>query len=249
MKILLNILTHGNEKIGLGVARELKKLKIAKNILFVQIANKKAFKLHKRFIDQDLNRSFPGKKLGNYEEKLAYKLSPIIKSVDLVIDIHSTKSELKDAIIVTKLDKDTQGYIKAIQPKYVLVMNAIKNNALISQAKIGIAFEYGKDNDLNVLKNIVIDIKRLLKHLDLINIKTLQRKRTTKFFNIFSKVDKPKGYKLLKKVKNYKLICKGETFAKKDNNYLIAEEDFYPILFGDKNYKDYFDFKGKKIDI
>jgi succinylglutamate desuccinylase len=247
MKIILNILTHGDEKIGLKVAKEIEKLNIDKNILSVQVANRRAFESRKRFIDQDLNRSFPGRKDGNHEEQIAYRLLPVIKSADVVIDIHSTKSELKDALIVTKLDKNTYRYIKVIQPKYVLVMNATKNNALISQAKIGIAFEYGKDNNSNTLKNIVTDIKKLFKHLGLINVRFHRRNRITKYFNVFSKVHKPKGYKLLKKIKNYKLVHKGEAFARRGDDYLIAEEDFYPILFGERNYKDYFGFRGKRM--
>jgi len=247
MKIILNILTHGNENIGLKVAREIGKLDIDESILAVQIANRKAFELRKGFIDQDLNRSFPGRKGGNYEERVAYELSPIIRSADIVIDIHSTKSELKDAVIVTKLDGPTRSCIKAIQPKYVLIMSATKDNALISQAKIGIAFEYGKDNDPETLKKIVADIKKLFKHLGLANVSIRKRKKNTKYFDVFSRVDKPKGYRLLKKIRNYKLVRKGETFAAKGGDRLAAGEDFYPIIFGDKNYKDYFGFKGKRI--
>lgn len=247
MKIILNILTHGDEKIGLKVVKEIEKLSIDKNIISIQVANRKAFESRKRFIDQDLNRSFPGKENGNHEEKIAYKLLPIIKSADVVIDVHSTKSELKDAVIITKLDDSTRRYIEVIQPKYVLVMNATKNNALISQAKIGIAFEYGKDNDPNTLKKVMMDIKKLLSYLDLIDAVFPQKKKTTKYFNVFSEVNKPKGYKLLGKIKNYKLIRKGDAFASKGNDYLVAKEDFYPILFGEKNYKDYFGFKGEII--
>lgn len=247
MKIILNILTHGDEKIGLKVVKEIEKLSIDKNILSIQVANGKAFESRKRFIDQDLNRSFPGKENGNHEEKIAYKLLPIIKSADVVIDVHSTKSELKDAVIVTKLDDNTRKYIEVIQPKYVLVMNATKNNALISQAKIGIAFEYGKDNDPNTLKKVMMDIKKLLNYLGLIDAAFPQKKKTTKYFNVFSEVNKPEEYKLLGKIKNYKLIRKGEAFARRGNDYLVAEENFYPILFGEKNYKDYFGFKGKII--
>lgn len=247
MKIILNILTHGDERIGLKVAKEIQKININRNTLTVQIANSKAFKLRKRFIDQDLNRSFPGKKAGNYEEKLACKLSAAIKSADLVLDIHSTRSELKDAIIVTKLDSETLKYIKAIQPKYVLIMDATKNNALISQAKIGIAFEYGKDNDPDVLKKIVSDIKRLFCHIGLIDIKLRKRRRATHYFNVMSEVTKQKGYKLLKKIKNYKLVRKGEAFATNGKDYLVAEDNFYPILFGESNYKDIFGFKSKRI--
>ncbi|MFA5746966.1 MAG: succinylglutamate desuccinylase/aspartoacylase family protein [Candidatus Paceibacterota bacterium] len=247
MKIILNMLTYGKERIGLRVAREIKKLNIGNDILSFQIANRRAFELAKRSVDQDLNRSFPGREDGNHEERIAYELSPAIRSADIVIDIHSTKSELKDAVIVTKFDGPTRKCIEAIQPKYVLIMSATKDNALISQAKIGIAFEYGKDNDPAVLKKMVADIERLFGHLGLIKNNICRKKTVTKYFDVFSRADKPKGYKLLKKIKNYKLVRKGETFARKGGDLLVAEEDFYPIIFGEKNYEDYFGFKGKRI--
>lgn len=247
MKIILNVLTHGDERIGLRVIKEIEKLNIDKNVLLTHIANKKAFRLQKRFIDQDLNRSFPGIKNGNYEQRLAYKISPTIKSADVVIDIHSTKSGLKDSVIVTKLNKDTKKYIEAIQPKYVLVMNVTKNTALISQAKIGLAFEYGKSSDPDTLKKVVRDIKKIFCHLGIIDIKSPKRKISTQYFNVFSFVPKPRGYKLLKNIRNYKLIRKDKQFATDGKKFLRADEDFYPILFGESNYKDIFGFKGKKI--
>ncbi|MBI3337098.1 MAG: succinylglutamate desuccinylase/aspartoacylase family protein [Candidatus Staskawiczbacteria bacterium] len=247
MKIILNIATHGNEKIGFEVAKEIEKLNINKNILVVQIANKKAFDLNKRYIDQDLNRSFPGKKHGNYEEKIAYKISPIIKSADIVIDIHSTTSNLKDTLIITNLNKKTREYVEIIQPKYVLIMNPTKNNALISQAKVGIAFEYGKDKDLSTLRNTVLGIKKLLKYLCIINFIVPVNNATISYFNVVSVVPKLEGYKLINNIKNYKLVKKNYIYARKGKNLLIADEDFYPILFGQKNYNDIFGFKGKKI--
>ncbi len=246
MKIILNILTHGNELIGLKVALELKKLKID-NILKVNIANKKAYKRKVRFIDQDLNRSFPGNENGNYEEKLAAKMLPKIKEADIVFDIHSTTSNLKDAVIITKLDKETQELLDVISPKYVLYMAGNKDNALISNAKIGIAFEYGNDNNSKVLIKIVNDIKKVLAHFKLIEeVSVIKRK--TRYFKIDKEVKKPEGYTLLASIKNYQLVKKGDKFAQLNKEYLVADEDFYPILFGDNNYHDIFGFKGIKIN-
>ena len=249
MKIILNILTHGDEKIGLKVVRELKKLNIDEKVFYIQIANEKAAKLSKRFIDQDLNRSFPGKSNGNYEQRLAGKLLPIIKSADIVLDIHSTTSNLKDALIVTKLNKETLKYIKIIQPKYALIMNITKDNALISGAKIGLAFEYGQDKDEKVIKKIVRDIKKVLASVNLISFKYSKSKNTTQFFSVDSEFKKEKDDKLLRGIKNYKLVKKGEIVAKRGDEFLIAKKDFYPVLFGENNYKDIFGFQGKFIII
>ena len=42
--------------------------------------------------------------------------------------------------------------LNAVKPKYVLYMSMNKQNALISSAKVGLAFEYGKDNDKSVIQ-------------------------------------------------------------------------------------------------
>ncbi len=247
MKIMLNILTHGDEIIGLKVAKEIKKLNISKEILTINIANKKAYKLKTRCIDSDLNRSFPGKKNGNYEERVAYKLNNIIKGYDIVFDIHSTTSTLRDAVIVTKLDKNTKELIDVISPKYLLFMNTVKNSALLANAKIGIAFEYGNNDDLEVLNNIVTDIKKIFAHLNIID-KFDYKKKKTKYFRIDNSVIKPSSYKLLQNIENYKLIKKGNAYATNGKDFLIANKDFYPILFGEKTYADIFGFEGIKIN-
>ncbi len=248
MRILLTILTHGDEKIGLRVAQELRKLGVDKTTLTICIANPKAFKAGKRFIDADLNRSFPGKKNGNYEEKIAYQLSPRIKAADIVIDIHSTRSLLKDAIIVSKLDKQTQKYIRVIGPRCVLYFKATKDRVLIAKAKVGLAFEYGRDNESRTLKKIVSDITRLLRYLGLVDGRIPTKKVATTYFEVVAPVVKPQGYSLLTSVKNYKFVRKGERIAKKNNRFLVSRHDFFPILFGNNTYPEYFGYRAKKIN-
>ncbi len=247
MKIILNIGTHGNEKIGLRVAKEINKLNIPSKTLEIQVANPKALELGKRFVESDLNRSFPGKKNGTYEERLALKLSKKIKSADIVIDIHSTTSSLRDAIIVTKLDKKTLSYVKAIEPKYVLIMGVTKNIALISQAKIGLAFEYGKDNDAQAINKTVTGVKRILNQAGIITGKGSTKNSVINYFRVTKSLKKIKGYKLLKSIKNYRMVQAGEPYATNGKEYLITKEDFYPILFGEKNYKDIYGFIGKRV--
>jgi len=248
MKIILNIMTHGDERIGLKVSKEIEKLHISKDTLAVQIANPRALAANKRFIDQDLNRSFPGKKDGNYEQRRAYNLLPAVKKADMVIDIHSTTSNLKDALIVTSMSKKIKEYIGVIKPKYLLLMNAVKNKDMISHTKHGIAFEYGKDKDASVLKKIVMDIKRIFGHLGIIEPVALSKKNIeTQYFNVTSTVAKPKGYKLMGNIKNYKLVKNGQSYARDRNKFLRAKEDFYPVLFGQKNYEDIFGFKAKRM--
>jgi succinylglutamate desuccinylase len=245
MKIILNILTHGNETIGLAVAKELKKNKIIHGTLLVHTANELAYKRKVRFIDEDLNRAFPGNPKGNHEQRLAYKILPRIMSADIVIDIHSTKSDLKDALIITTLNNKTRKLIEVINPKYVLLMSATKKNALISNAKVGIAFEYGKNGDKLALQKIVRDIERLLSRLKMISKTCKAGRSKTKWFDVHSTVPKTSKAKVLPSIQNYKLVKKNSVYAVAGKEKIKATEDFYPILFGSgKTYKDIFGFAG-----
>jgi hypothetical protein len=80
--------THGNEPLGVGVCKKLEALKIIN--LSVLYANEQAIKQNKRFINQDLNRVFPGSPKGSYEVKRAQEIINISKSFDYVIDFHNT---------------------------------------------------------------------------------------------------------------------------------------------------------------
>lgn len=249
MKVVLNILTHGDEVVGLKVAREIEKLKIKSGELVIHRANELAHKRKKRFIDQDLNRSFPGNKKGNHEQKLAAKILPLIKSADVVIDIHSTTSGLKDALIVTRVNKKTREYVEVITPKYLLYMRATRNNALMSEAKIGLAFEYGSNGDREALKEVNAAIKRLLAHLGMIDEKPVRQKRDTLWLDVYKMVPKEKGATLLKSVKNYRLVKKGAKYGTIRGKEIRAREDFYPVLFGEKNYNDIFGFAARLYKI
>lgn len=245
MKVVLNILTHGDETVGLAVAKEITKLKIIKGELLVHKANELAYKKRKRFIDQDLNRSFPGNAKGNHEQKLAAKILPLVKSADIVIDIHSTTSGLKDALIVTRVNKKTRELIEVIAPKYLLYMRATKSNALISEANIGIAFEYGSNSDKAALREIQLGIKRILSHLGMIETTYLKSRRKTLWLDVYKMVPKPEKAILLKTIKNYKLIAKGTKFASCEGEDIRSKEDFYPIIFGENSYKDIFGFAAR----
>jgi len=248
-KILLNILTHGDELVGLRVADEIKRRhpKIIGDILDIQIANEKAYSEGKRQIDADLNRIFPGKLDGNYEEKRACELKPIIEKYNLVIDVHSTESGSEDVVIVTKLDKPTKEFLKVLSPKYVLFMNVGLDKSLISCAKVGIAFEMGKDKDQKTFEKTVQGIEILLAHFKIISLNN-SFGFETQYFEVFSQISKPAGARLEPQVKNFNLVKKDEIFARKiDGEPIIAEFDFYPVIFGNSNYETIFGFASKKL--
>jgi succinylglutamate desuccinylase len=248
-KILLNVCTHGSERVGLKIAKALKDLKPLRGTLVINVANELAVAKKKRFIDEDLNRVFPGKKTGNHEQKLAYAMKPFVEAFDVVLDIHSTETDLRSALIVTDYSREVKPLLKAISPKRVIFMTATKSNTLISSAKIGIGFEYGNDKSEKTYTETVKGIEQLLGFFNMINVsKKRKAKHIVEFFEADSIVPKPDGFEVVSSITNFKMVKKGTIIGhnSKTKENIFAEKDFYPILFGKNSYKTMFGFSAKK---
>lgn len=254
MKILIAGSTHGHEKIGLRVIEELRKLNLDSSKVEFIVGNPKTSELGVPFTEGDLNRGFPGRPDGKYEERRAFELSEKILQADLVIDIHSTKTTdlgENSMVIVTKYDEETKRVLDLISPPKVLIMRYKSDNALISQAKIGIAFEYGLNDSESVMNATVHDIATILMSYGLINQNPFSNPRevsTSSVYNVYDTFKKnfEGSYILSTVIENFKQIKVGQVVCTTTSNQeILADEDFYPILFGNNRYKDILGFKAQ----
>ena len=80
---------HGNEPLGIAIVKLFQKNPV-KNVDVV-LANDLAIEANSRFVEQDLNRSFPGNSKSNdYEPRRAAQLLALAKKYDIVLDFHNT---------------------------------------------------------------------------------------------------------------------------------------------------------------
>jgi succinylglutamate desuccinylase len=239
---------HGNELVGQKIIAELKKLKIIKGQLITIIGNPKAVIAKKRFIDQDLNRSFPGNKNSKIlEERLAVNILKKISPNDYVIDIHSTTSDTKNVIIIKKRNAIVNKIISIINPNKVVLMPKNFGDGSLINFCSGISIEYGKDNHKDTFTKSLNDIKKLMSNLEMIEDDSSKIINKTEYYKIFGVEIRPKGFKLNKLIHNFRLVSKGSIIGHVSNKPIRAGESFYPILFGEKSYKDIIGFKAKKL--
>lgn len=137
-KILLIVCTHGNERIGLETVRRL----LAKDLgryFDVLVANPLALSQNKRFVDKDLNRSYPGNKQSPiYEERRAYQNLRIAKKYDYIIDLHEASEDKDDFIIVPRENISNKFPLRLINLKRVLLwpdpvgpLSQVMENAIV----------------------------------------------------------------------------------------------------------------------
>lgn len=257
-KILIVGSTHGHERIGLKVIEELTKLNLSTDQVFFEVGNPLASEKNIPYTESDLNRVFPGRKDGTYEERRAFVLSQKIVQMDVVIDIHSTNTtDLSDnsMLIVTKYDRATQEIIAAVRPPKVLYMRYKGENALISAARIGIAFEYGEDDSQKVLQGILHDIAVILIQQGVLMVNPYsnpRERRSTDVFEVYDVFEKRvRGECIVDKgIQNFRLCTKGTVVARASSGEEVyAEEDFLPILFRENRYTEILGFKARQIGV
>jgi len=157
IKILFIAATHGDESIGVEVVRSLKR----KGFDFL-IGNPEALKQEKRFIDSDLNRIFPGKIGGSYEERRAIEIIKITKKYDWVIDLHGSISRTGVFIIITKLTIENLYLALRFGIKRIVIWPGAPETigSLSTFMPAGIEIESGLRDDpkiKNQLKNVLVD--------------------------------------------------------------------------------------------
>lgn len=227
-KITIVCCLHGDEIFGIKVFNFFSKHIANYQRLKLILANEPAIKARKRFIDQDLNRSFPGSKVGNKESRLARELMKAIGKTEYLLDIHTTTSDIKMTPIIASFTKRVQNIINfCASHEVAYIKKPLAEKSLIGQYAGSASLEF---NERYAKKNIALkEIKYLVDSL-LANKKTKPKKRSV--FHIDGAISK--NVPLPKSVANFKLI---------------PELGVYPFLLYEKSYKDIHAFSAKRKKI
>lgn len=109
------------------------------------MANEEAYDQEKRFIEDDLNRSFPGDRVGSHEQRLAAQIMPYIKDVRYVLDIHTTTSDIVMTPIICNESDNVKKILNLTSSKEVAYMsNGIADHSLIGQVAAGVSLEFNE---------------------------------------------------------------------------------------------------------
>ena len=255
-RILINICSHGNEVLGLEVVNKLKNIQVVNGSIAFHTANELAVKQNRRFIDSDLNRSFPGSISGNHEQQIASEMMKYIPYFDYVIDIHSTVSDTKDCLIIEDNSSEIQKLLSVCKnAKTVLHMTATKGTSIFRATRLperiipAIVFEYG-DNDSNTIEKTYSDILNVLSLLGVIeSINSVVKNHKLQQFECYATYPKLETDIPNPKIKNCEMVHKGDIIGySKDGTLILSDSDFYPILFGEINYTTIFGFKANKLE-
>lgn len=107
MKILVIGATHGDELLGPKLYQRLlsKRSYLLEYVDFI-VGNPRAFAARKRYIEQDLNRSYQDQTKSTYEASRAKEIIDYITQTkpDIVLDMHTTSCKQPNCLILSSVD-------------------------------------------------------------------------------------------------------------------------------------------------
>ena len=156
---------HGDEPFGLQIIDRYKNRTDQFPGLQLIIANEDAIQQNKRYIETDLNRSFPGRIGGSFEERLAVSLLETVRSSRFVLDIHNTTSDIHMTPIITNMSRDTKQILNLCSSKEIAyIQPPLSIKSFIGQLNGGVSLEFGFDyaNSIEAMNEIDRIIQLLL---------------------------------------------------------------------------------------
>jgi len=228
-KILFVAATHGNEGFTLPILKKLSKEKGMNNFDWL-IANPRALKEKRRFIDADLNRVAPGAlKSSKYEIRRAYELQKVFAEYETVIDLHGTPANTGIFTIVTNPSLKNLCLAASLPVERIVIWSPADLSQPGPQTQFvdkGLEIECGPKDAKEIsqqLENILISI-----------IKNEKKLFENKFYRVFGTLTKKEYQDEKVKLKEFEEVE-------------IGSEKFYPLLIN--RYPDKTCYKMEKINI
>lgn len=240
---------HGNEHVGLRVLEFLRTQTILQGTLRLVVANPNATLQNRRFIDSNLNDSFPGKQDGGIEEQLAFKLRKALSDSDILIDLHTTTASTPPFIITHQYNENIKRLINSTGIKRVVLKPKLSKTALIDYGENRIGIELGKHNSEATLINGLSATMAVLSNMGMVTGKLIIKKTKPELFTVTEIIQLPLNFEPKKDgtIQNFRLIKQGNIIGISNGNIVKAEDNFYPILYGETSYINTLCWKGKKM--
>lgn len=232
---------HGDEPCGKEAIKRFieSNYELKKPVKFI-VANEEALEQNVRFLDTDLNRSFPGDSLSdNHEKRLAAKIMKEIEGKK-VLDIHTTRSYPEPFATFTEINSTNRQLLRSSG-----VENAVlfpEESGTLHEQTDGIVVEAGYQGTEQAVENA---------HNLMINFLASEGVIDADFMrsdpDIYEYYETVEGdWRFV--AENFRKVKKGETFGERENDTLEAVEEFYPILMSTDGYEGQLGFKARKID-
>ncbi|WP_254523784.1 succinylglutamate desuccinylase/aspartoacylase domain-containing protein [Natrinema caseinilyticum] len=238
---------HGDEPCGVrAIERLLDERPTVKRPVKLIVANEAALERQIRFVDEDLNRAFPGDPdAETHEGKLASDLVSELEGC-LAFSMHSTQSHAEPFAIVNGVGETATDVVPQLPVTAMVETSTFAEGRLFSAVET-IEVECGLQGSETAAENADRLTRAFLTAVDVLPGDTVRRDLPVYRLVDVIRKDRADTYEVF--VDNFTEVEPGAPFAAADGEEQIAEESFYPVLMSSNGYEDVFGYTAEKIDV
>lgn len=235
---------HGDEPSGVHAVRQLREadLDLQRGVAFV-IANPAAVEAGERYLDSDLNRVFPGDPAGDREKRLAARLCNTIEPLT-TLSVHDTHSHPATFALVHPSQPE-EFDIASQLPVYHVVDHSAVNEGTITTCGLVVEVEVGPQGSEAAATAAEYQALAFLQRMNALPGKPPHT--TPNYFRMTEAVPKPPNASSELFVDNFEYVPAGTVYARIDQEDLVADDPFYPVLMSEYGYTNIFGYQGEKL--
>ena len=238
---------HGDEPGGVrAVERLLDERPTVERPVKLIVANEEALERRVRFVDEDLNRAFPGDPdAKTHEGRLAHRLVEELEDC-LTFSMHSTQSHAEPFAIVNGISETAREIVPQLPVAAMVETSNFSEGRLFSEIDT-IEVECGLQGSETAAQNADRLTRAFLTAVGALPGDTMRRELPV--FRLTDVIRKQEADTYEVFVENFTEVDAGEAFAAADGDEQIADESFYPVLMSSNGYRDVFGYAAEKIDV
>ncbi|MFB6103246.1 MAG: succinylglutamate desuccinylase/aspartoacylase family protein [Haloplanus sp.] len=209
------------------------------------VANERALDRGVRYLDDDLNRAFPGDATAeSHERRLARRLLDELDGCT-TLALHSTQSYANPFVLVDTVDPEVAELCAHLPVDAVVETADYADGRLIAYPRI-VEVECGLQWSEQAAENAERLVEAFLGATGVLPT-TEEPTHDLPVFRLTGRVPKAPATDYEVFVENFERVPSGVPFASADGDDHVADTDFYPILMSAGGYESVFGYAGERV--
>jgi predicted deacylase len=216
------------------------------------VANERALDAGVRYLDDDLNRAFPGDAdAESHERRLAAELLAELEGCT-TLSLHSTQSYANPFALVDAVEPETAAICGQLPVDAVVETAGYADGRLIAYPGT-VEVECGLQGSESAAANARSLVEAFLVATGVVapeaeaEAEAAAATADVPIFRLTGRVSKSPADTYEVFVDNFERVAAGVPFAAADGDDRVAEDSFYPILMSPEGYEDVFGYAGERV--
>lgn len=239
---------HGDEPCGINAIERFlaDPPELDRAVQFI-IVNEAAIEAGKRYLEEDLNRAFPGNPNGpTHESRLAAALTEQLDNC-LTFSMHSTQSYEGAFALVHEPDDRITPVLKGLSVDTVVDVGSHSAGRLFDAVPATIEVECGHQGSEQATDNASRLLREFLSAAGALPTTESEQSESVPLFRLDRQIPKDEATSYHVYASNFERVVKGESYAAADDREVTADEPFYPVLMSPYGYETVFGYTAQRL--